>query len=364
MNGKRKMPKLSILVPIYNVEKYLKECLDSIINQTLEDIEVICINDGSTDSCAEILEEYSAKDKRIKVINKENSGYGASMNIGLNTATGEYIGIVESDDFVKKTMYEDLYNIATKNKADIVKSDYFYYTTNNNQKRKAGKISKFRANKIITVKSYPQLLKMQPSIWSAIYKRDFLNNHNIRFLETPGASYQDTSFSFKVLALAKSIVLTNKAYLCYRQDNENSSVHAKDKIFIICDEYKEINEFINKYPEVKNIVNTQKLIKEYKAYMWNLKRVDEKHKDAFLDTFSNTFKEYYEAGDLNKEFYKKCGKKNIELLISDKKKFRAHIDKITEEEKNSSKRRKLFSVRINSSRVSIILFGKRIVEIG
>ena len=108
------MPKISILVPIYNVEKYLRECLDSILNQTLKDIEIICINDGSTDSSLEILNEYSSKDSRVKIINKANSGYGASMNKGLEAASGEYIGIVESDDFIKTTMFEDLYNIAEK----------------------------------------------------------------------------------------------------------------------------------------------------------------------------------------------------------------------------------------------------------
>lgn len=358
------MPKVSVLIPIYNVEKYLRECLDSVIGQTLKDIEIICLNDGSTDSCAEILKEYKAKDERIKVINKENSGYGASMNIGLNLATGEYVGIVESDDFVDKTMFEDLYNIAVNNKADMVKSDYYYYTTANNQKRKAGKISKSEANKIITDEKRQKLLKMQPSIWSAIYKRDLLNNFDIRFLETPGASYQDTSFSFKVISLAQGIVLTNKAYLYYRQDNENSSVHAKDKIFIICDEYNEITDFLNKNPEIKKYTLTNKLIKQYKAYLWNLKRIDEKYRDAFINVFSDTFKEYYKANELDETFYKKFGRKNIELLISDKQGFRAYVDKLIQEEKTSGTRRKLFSVRINSSRISITLCGKKIMEIG
>ena len=97
------MPKVSVLVPIYTVEKYLRQCLDSLINQTLEDIEIICINDGSTDSSPEIIKEFQAKDVRIKVINKENSGYGASMNMGVDMATGEYIGIVESDDYAENT---------------------------------------------------------------------------------------------------------------------------------------------------------------------------------------------------------------------------------------------------------------------
>lgn len=121
------MAKISVVVPVYNVEKYLKECIDSIINQTLEDIEIICVNDGSTDSSLEILNDYAKKDSRIIVINKSNSGYGHTMNMGLNAATGEYVGIIESDDFADKNMFEDLYKLAKEYDADIVKGDWYNY---------------------------------------------------------------------------------------------------------------------------------------------------------------------------------------------------------------------------------------------
>ena len=99
--------------------------------------------------------------------------------------------------------------------------------------------------------------------------------NKIKFLETPGASFQDTSFCFKTLSLAQRIILTNKAYLYYRQDNTGSSVHQKDKVFLICKEYDEITDFLDKNPEVKKYANTQKLIKQYSAYIWNLKRISE-----------------------------------------------------------------------------------------
>jgi glycosyltransferase involved in cell wall biosynthesis len=106
-------PRISIIIPIYNVNKYLRECLDSIINQTLKTIEIICVNDGSTDNSLEIIKEY-IYDNRIIIINKNNSGYGDSMNQGLNIASGEYIGIVESDDYVDIYMFENLYKITKK----------------------------------------------------------------------------------------------------------------------------------------------------------------------------------------------------------------------------------------------------------
>ena len=215
------------------------------------------------------------------------------MNKGLDSAEGEYIGIVESDDFVKNTKFEDLYNLAKKHNAEIVKSDYYHYFTDKNLARKAGMVNRFKTNKVINAKNYQTLLRMHTPIWTGIYNRDFMNKNQIRFLETPGASYQDTSFAFKTISLAERIVLTDKAYLYYRKDNVNSSVHSKGKVFAICDEYDEITKFINNNPKIKVFANTQKLIKQYSVYKWNLMRVSEKFREMFIDKFSETFKEYY-----------------------------------------------------------------------
>ena len=113
------MAKISVVVPVYNVEAYLERCLDSLINQTLSDIEIICVNDGSTDSSPEKLEEFAKKDSRIKIINQENGGLSAARNTGIEAATGEYIGFVDSDDYVDLDFYEKLYNAATSHNADI-----------------------------------------------------------------------------------------------------------------------------------------------------------------------------------------------------------------------------------------------------
>ena len=120
-------PLISVLVPIYNVEKYLRECLDSLKNQTLDDLEFICINDGSTDSSREIIEEYLQSDSRFKVIDKPNSGYGASMNMGLAQCEGKYVGILESDDFMNADGFEKMYLVAEKHDAEVVKSDFYLY---------------------------------------------------------------------------------------------------------------------------------------------------------------------------------------------------------------------------------------------
>ena len=118
-------PKVSVVVPVYNVEQYIFQCLESLRRQTIKDIEVICVNDGSTDNSAQIIQEFVSKDSRFRLIDKENEGYGKSMNIGIDAAIGEYIGILELDDFALLSMYEDLYEVAHKEDLDFVKGDFF-----------------------------------------------------------------------------------------------------------------------------------------------------------------------------------------------------------------------------------------------
>lgn len=357
------MPKVSILVPIYNVEKYLRQCLDSLINQTLKDIEIICINDGSTDACLDILQEYEKNDNRIRIINKINSGYGDSMNKGLNFATGEYIGVVESDDFVDTNMFEELYNIAKKNNCEIVKSDWFQYWTDKNLNRKFGKIPRYKCNKIINAKKDKSLLRFTPSIWSAIYKREFLDNYNIRFLPTPGASYQDTSFTLKVFMCANRVIFTSKAYLHYRQDNINSSVKSTGKIYSICNEYQETERFIEEHSELSPFKEYIYAL-EYKACLWNLQRMDEAFYLEFIDFFSTRFKAIYNSGILKFHFFKKVNFRTFNYLLNNKQKFLEKEKARQEKLKKHSERAKQFSIRINSSRISVILFGKQIVKIG
>ena len=358
------MKKLSILVPIYNVEKYLPQCLDSLIKQTLKDIEIICINDGSTDGSLEIIKNFAAKNSNIKIIDKQNSGYGDSMNKGLELAQGEFVGIVESDDFVKETMFETLYNLAKANDAQVVKSDYYYYETKTQTARKAGKIPKYKNKRVTNAKEFPQIFKIQPSIWSAIYKRDFLEKNSVKFLPTKGASYQDTSFSFKVFALADKVVLSSDAFLFYRQDNESSSIHSKDKVFAICDEYDEITKFLSQNRILNEFANTPKMLNQYKAYLWNLKRLDQELQPQFLEVFSKTFENFMLQKLLSDDFFAKYSKKEINLLINEKEKYLEKVRKENEKQEAKRNRKKLFSIRINSSRISIILFGKHILEVG
>ena len=300
----KKQPKISILLPCYNVEKYVRQCLDSVINQTLKDIEIICINDGSKDSTLSILKEYAQKDSRIQIIDKANSGYGDSMNQGLKKAAGEYIGIVESDDFAELNMFEVLYNTALQNNVDVVKSNFWGYLTKDNSNTKNVVIPEQDANQVLCPREHQGIFWSAPCIWAAIYKRDFLVKNKINFLPTPGASYQDTAFNFKVWLMAEKAYFLNDAFLHYRQDNENSSVNSPGKVFCVCDEYHEIEKYAKESPYYEEIKYLIPILK-YGCYNWNFERLNFNLKRRFFKVFSSEYKKSFADGLIAKDIFGK-----------------------------------------------------------
>ncbi len=296
-------PKISILIPCYNSEKYLSQCINSVVNQSLKNIEILVINDGSTDSTLDIIKQFADKDNRIKIIDKPNEGYGKSMNRGLDAATGEYVGIVEGDDWVDADMFETLVKIADKHDADVVKGDFYEYTTKNGEKNvRAGSLPSYDCGRVIKPRRETAIFWCAPSIWAGIYRRDFLNKYGIRFLESSGASYQDTGFNFKVWAMAERAFLTTDAFLHYRCDNANSSVKSSGKIFCVCDEWDEVERFLTQYPEIHQGV--AKLIPNVKlgTYMWNMGRLTDDAKQQFIKRFQSEYTKYLRDGDFDKSY--------------------------------------------------------------
>ncbi|MDD3668893.1 MAG: glycosyltransferase [Alphaproteobacteria bacterium] len=287
----KKHLRLSVIVPICNVEKYLRQCLDSIVASTLKDLEIILINDGSKDNSLVIMQEYAKRDKRIKIIDKPNEGYGKTMNRGLDIAAGDYIGIVESDDWIEPDMYETLYNLAKKHKVDIAKGRFFQFDDKTGETEHLSSLPEYDAEQVINPRERPAIFTTGASIWSAIYRRDFLNDNKIRFLESPGASYQDTGFNFKVWAMAKSAYLTMKPLLHYRVGHASQSVKSKDKVFCICDEFKEIERYMadkkKKFHALEKIFNRVK----YGCYKWNYNRLDGENREAFRKAMASELSE-------------------------------------------------------------------------
>ena len=194
--------KVTVLVPCYNVEKYIAQCLQSLQQQTLEEIEIICLNDGSTDCTLEIIRSIVCTDPRFIIIDKPNSGYGATMNLGLSKATGAYVGIVESDDFVEPNMFKALYDQAIDDDLDISRCAFNRLI---NGKIKPDPCSFLPKNRTFSPKEETNAFLHPPSIWAAIYRRTLLTDNHIQFLETPGAAYQDLSFAFKTTLVAQRI---------------------------------------------------------------------------------------------------------------------------------------------------------------
>ncbi len=255
------MPKVSVIIPIYGVEKYLREAIDSVLNQTLKDLEIILIDDGGKDGCSQIIDEYAQKDDRIITIHKPNGGYGQSCNVGLERATGDYIAIFEPDDYIDKNMYEHLYKIAVENNSDIVKSK-FYNNIQTNDYNECF-IEKWDDSDIpqntFKLTECPVILSYHPSIWSCIYKREFIIQNNIRFKEIPGAGWTDNPFFFQTMCLAQRINYLSKAYYYWRRLNESASDDLKD-YNLPFDRCKEIHNWL----EENNITDEKILLNLYK----------------------------------------------------------------------------------------------------
>ena len=317
------MAKVSILMPACNVEKFIRECMDSVVNQTLKDIEIICLDDGSKDSTGEILDEYAANDPRVKVIHKPNSGYGNSMNIGLDNATGEYIGIVETDDWIDPDMFERLYDTAKRLNLDTVKANYFTYMTQPEPKSTYNEILEpvHCYERVFSPTDHKEIFRVRACIWSGIYRRQMLIDNNVRFNETPGASYQDTGFAFKVWASTKRACLLKDAFLHYRVDNANSSVKSAAKVYCICSEYESEQEFLDKNPEMKEKLEYLMWSLKYEHYRWNLERLSLEFKPEFLERMSAEFKEGREKGLLKKVYYSDYTWKRMMHVIDDPNSF-------------------------------------------
>lgn len=315
--------KISVVVPICNVEIFLRECLESLINQTLQEIEIICVNDGSKDNCMDILYEYAKKDTRIKVINKENAGYGHTMNIGMDMAKGEYIGIVESDDFVRLNMFEELYNIAKENDLDFVKADFYRFTRENGVLRLFYNILSRNPdlyNRVLTAENDIDLFKFT-NTWSGIYKRSFLEGNNIRHQETPGASYQDNGFWFQTTCSAKRFYYVNKPYYMNRRDNPSSSVYDKRKVYAGNSEYKFVYAYLQAHPNLKEKFTGVFTLKRFDNYWYNYRRVSEEFKKDFLYKFSEEFREAFERGEVDKDMFSKVDYERLCEIIDDPEGF-------------------------------------------
>lgn len=225
MDTSRKAPRISVIVPVYNVGAFLDQCLSSVRAQTMNDMEVICLNDGSTDDSLAIMKHHAARDGRLRVVDKENEGYGATCNRGIDLARGEYVAIVEPDDYLLPTMYEDLLAFVDSfsGKIDVAKEAWFDvidWDDPSAERIVSGYLYKrlSTSRTVHTVDELPELLEGHPAIWSALYRREFLSQRGIRFRAYPGAGWADNPFLVDTLCQAERIVYLDAMHYCYRNE--------------------------------------------------------------------------------------------------------------------------------------------------
>ncbi|MDR0848397.1 MAG: glycosyltransferase [Propionibacteriaceae bacterium] len=313
---------ISILVPIFNVERYLDQALASIAAQTFTDIEVLCINDGSTDGSRDIIQHYLDTDPRFRVIDKANSGYGASMNLGLSQARGEYIGIVESDDFIDPTMFEVLHDAATRFSAQVAKANFLFYWSKPYPKDQFEELyPPSMCNRVINPQTEHDIFYLKPSIWSGLYLKSFLDDNDVRFLETPGASYQDFGFSTKGWISADRIVLIHEAYLHYRQDNEQSSVNNPGKVYCVNDEYEAAEAYLTDRPAKAAYLRPVLTKMKYDSYMWNLERIAPQFRPEFVARMQEEFRAEAQAGTIDWDLFEPWKKAALQKLLRSQEDF-------------------------------------------
>jgi len=232
------MPKVSVIVPFYNVEKYIEKCLNSLVNQTLEEIEIILVNDGSQDNSEKIAKEFQEKyPNKIKYYEKPNGGLGDARNFGINYATGEYIAFLDSDDYVENTMYEEMYEKAKQEDADMVECDFWWEYPN----KKREDIGLEYANQ------KEMLYKSRVVAWNKLIKTDIYKNHpEARF--SVGLRYEDVEGFYKILPYINKVVHVRKCFVHYIQRQgsiSNTQNKRNEEIFKVLDNvigyYKENN---------------------------------------------------------------------------------------------------------------------------
>lgn len=284
-------PKISIIVPVYKVEKYIHKCIDSILNQTFEDFELILVDDGSPDKCGEICDEYAKKDNRVVVIHKENGGLSSARNAGIDISTGEYIGFIDSDDYIEVDMYELLYSLCEEHSCDIASCSSIIYFQDRivvNGGHKLEIHNKKEAMKtMLNGKLYDEV------VWVKLFKKSVIGK--IRFPE--GRIYEDTSFTYKVIHNSQKIATIGEAkynYIKHDGSIMNTATKSINTDAIIA--YKEMYDFIkDRYPELLSLV-TLKLSNSCLVILNNI---------IESNNFSENKFKYYETAKFLNSYFKK-----------------------------------------------------------
>ena len=288
--------KISVIIPIYNSEKYLSECLESIINQTFKDIEIICINDGSKDKSEQIIKQYSETDKRIILLSQKNEGAGPARDKGIKISKGEYLSFIDSDDFFHFRTLEIAYNNIKKFNSDVLRFQYFQFK--NKKKLKINeKIESYN------IKNFSMSMGWCCVVWNRIWKASIIKKNKISFGKLK--SGQDNVFNAKIFPFLKNIILLDVKLAYHRKVYKSLSSNYKNKSMYL---YKSIPEIINTW-KMNNIITKTNSEKIYYSLFNFVSYFNKKYKKNFKKylikekiIFNNDFISY--AGRFKNELRK------------------------------------------------------------
>lgn len=322
-------PKVSIVVPVYNSEKWLPECVNSLRNQTLKDIEIIFVDDGSTDNCGKILDEYAKQDPRIKVIHQENCGIPGARNSGLEIATGEYVTFVDSDDYLELNAYEVAYNYAEKDDVDVLRFDHRNFKDGRDTNKNKIDLSD---TSVLTFEEYVNGKKMINYVWDSIFKNKMIKENNIKFV--PGIKPADDScFTYMALGYAKTIKSIPAKFYNYRlrPDSVAHTMGREEPEEMFIQSYKLIKCVCDSWHNGENLKNNEHnlltlLVKWIKLASYKNIHLD--YAQEILDSFGEDV--------YNPETVKKC-KKSVQDEL---KKLELATKKARSENKNNLKNRR------------------------
>lgn len=286
-----KYPKVSIILPIYNVEKYLDRCMDSLFNQTLEDIEIIMVDDGSPDNCPQMCDEYAKKDNRVKVVHKKNAGLGFARNSGLDVAKGEYIAFVDSDDYVGLNMYKTLYDRAEADKCDAVfcgfrtemKQNKWMYSDEVDADKlwKGNEVQQFMLDMIASGAGVKAERLYQMSVWHSIYKRSLIEKEHLRFVSEREVASEDIPFQVDFLSKANTVAYIKETFYSYCLNGTSLTATLKPEKYA---KYKQLRAcLLSKSTDAEYVSRVNRLFIGYtRSHLYDIINSNWKHKIAMI----------------------------------------------------------------------------------
>lgn len=283
------MPYISIIVTVHNSEKYIRESLESIRNQTFNDYEVLCIDSSTKDASPDILKYYANMDSRFRAITDLNGSYGHKINVGIHESKGKYIAVLESDDTYEPDMLETLFDVAMKTNADYVNGQYqdSYSVEGDSYTIPHRMYNEEPYNCLLGTKENLANLEIMDRFWTGIIRRQFIIDKKILLNESPGASYQDLSFRFLVSVLANSCYHVSNIVYSYRMDNPESSMKDNTKVLTIADEFKYLKEELIKRFDKNAWVWRLFYYWKYNDFHYNMFRLPQKERMILFERYQS-----------------------------------------------------------------------------